>query len=65
MRLTPALFDEILATGESRRSSRSPWTGPDIFGVHSLTPPTRVTYQSLDEAVETLIRARKQAAEPK
>lgn len=56
MKISPSIFDKVLATGNLHGSGPQP-SQPDVFGVRSLTPPSRGPYQTMEEAAEDLKRA--------
>ena len=59
MKLSPLVFDKLLATGNLHTTGPQPWQ-PDEFGVYSLTPPSRGSYKSMAEAAEALKQANSQ-----
>jgi hypothetical protein len=56
MKISPSVFDKVLATGNLHGTGPKP-SQPDVFGVRSLTPPSRGPYRSMTEAAEALKRA--------
>lgn len=56
MKITPSTFDKVLATGNLHGTGPQP-SQPDVFGVRSLTPPSRGSYKTMAEAAEDLRRA--------
>jgi hypothetical protein len=56
MKITPSIFDKVLATGDLHGTGPQP-SQPDIFGVRSLTLPSRGPYKTMEEAAEALKKA--------